>query len=269
MVKLLRLHKPWAVVNLPRSQRASVAAFLARVPLRLGWSEGLGAFFNNRAMSFHRSSGHQMERYSTLLRMGWPDVTPNPASSFRPRTDAQREADVLLKGFPEPFVALALGAACWNKRLGLPVWAALASILKERGFAAILLGSAGEDQELAKELMAQVPGLRDLTGRATLPVTAGLIVRSEGLVGNDSALAHLSAACGVPTIVAFGPTDPALTAPPGAWVRTVRREDLPCLPCRRMDCQREGHPCMQALDPGPLAEALRELQTWGAGEGSS
>ncbi|MGJ5814118.1 glycosyltransferase family 9 protein [Paludibaculum fermentans] len=38
-------------------------------------------------------------------------------------------------------------------------------------------------------------------------------------VGNDSGIAHLAAACGVPVVAVFGPTDPAVWAPRGRHVR--------------------------------------------------
>jgi heptosyltransferase II len=260
MARLLRQHRPCAVVNLPRSQRASTAAFLAAVPLRVGWSEALGGLINNRSLSFQRSSGHQMARYAHLLHLGWPELGTEISHAFQPRVQACDMAKTLLAGLSNPFVALALGAACWNKRLGLPVWIQLAERLKARGFDLVLLGSAGEDQVLAQALMENVEGLLDLTGLATLPVTAAVINQAAGLVGNDSALAHLAAACGIPTAVAFGPTDPAITAPPGIRVESLWKEHLPCLPCRRMDCSQEGHPCMQSLEAERIVQALYHAQ---------
>lgn len=260
LAKLLRSHRPAAILNLPRSQRASAAGFLARVPLRVGWSEGPGRLLNNRCLSFRGTRGHQMDRYGALLGLGFPGLAPSPPIPFQPRPEAQAEADRLLEGVSEPFIAFALGAACWNKRLGRPVWTALARLLREQGRNVVLLGAPGEDQVLARQILAEVPGLVDLTGRASLAVVAGLLRRSEGLVGNDSALAHLAMACGRPTVVAFGPTDPAVTAPLGAHVRRVQKEGLSCLPCGRMDCTVDGHPCMQALEADRLFQALDEAR---------
>ncbi|MCC7499108.1 MAG: glycosyltransferase family 9 protein [Bryobacterales bacterium] len=50
-------------------------------------------------------------------------------------------------------------------------------------------------------------------------------------IGNDSGISHLAAAVGTPTIVLFGPADPAVWAPRGPWVQVVqapggRVEDL-------------------------------------------
>ena len=51
----------------------------------------------------------------------------------------------------------------------------------------------------------------------------GAALSRAGLVlGNDSGVAHLAAASGAPTLTLFGPTDPALWAPVGRSVATVR-----------------------------------------------
>ncbi len=43
-------------------------------------------------------------------------------------------------------------------------------------------------------------------------------------VGNDSGITHLAAAVGTPTLALFGPTDPAIWAPPGA--RVLRQDPI-------------------------------------------
>jgi heptosyltransferase-2 len=44
-------------------------------------------------------------------------------------------------------------------------------------------------------------------------------------IGHDSGVSHLAAACGVPCVLLFGPTDPAVWAPPAPHVRVIRRTD--------------------------------------------
>ena len=46
-----------------------------------------------------------------------------------------------------------------------------------------------------------------------------LVEGARGWVGCDSGASHLAAACGAPAAVVFGPTDPGVWAPAGAWVR--------------------------------------------------
>jgi len=55
-----------------------------------------------------------------------------------------------------------------------------------------------------------------------LPLLAGLLAVAAAYVGNDSGVSHLAAACGAPTVIVFGPTDPAVWAPRGPSVRVLR-----------------------------------------------
>lgn len=58
-----------------------------------------------------------------------------------------------------------------------------------------------------------------------LPLEA-LITQLGGcrlFLGHDSGISHLAAACGVPAVLLFGPTDPAMWAPPVPTVRVLRR----------------------------------------------
>ena len=45
---------------------------------------------------------------------------------------------------------------------------------------------------------------------------------AAAFLGHDSGIAHLAAACGTPSLLLFGPTDPDVWAPPGPHVRVLR-----------------------------------------------
>ncbi len=62
-----------------------------------------------------------------------------------------------------------------------------------------------------------------LFGRPLLEV-AERLAGCRGFLGHDSGIAHLAAAVGTPCGLLFGPTDPAIWAPPGPQVRVLRRE---------------------------------------------
>jgi hypothetical protein len=52
------------------------------------------------------------------------------------------------------------------------------------------------------------------------------LARARLYIGNDSGISHLAAAVGVPVIVLFGPTDPAIWAPRGNRVRVFHRDPI-------------------------------------------
>ncbi|MCE1203795.1 MAG: glycosyltransferase family 9 protein [Holophagaceae bacterium] len=260
MADLLQAQRAGGVINLPRSLRATLAAKLAGLPLRVGWSPWLAGFLATHRLDYSRLQGHQLDRYRRLLRKAFPVLGEAESTPFLPRPTAQAQAQAMLapRVGAAPYAVLAMGAMSWNKKLGAGPFAAAARHLQQRGLQVVLLGAPGEDQAHAALVVAQAPGVVDLSGQAPLSVAAGILSGAQVALGNDSALSHLAAACGVPVVVAFGPTDPALTCPRGPWVRAVRDESLPCLVCQRGDCRTEGHPCMQSLDAGLICRALDE-----------
>jgi len=59
-----------------------------------------------------------------------------------------------------------------------------------------------------------------------LSTVCGLFNQVKLFLGHDSGLSHLAANCGVPSLVLFGPTDPAVWAPRGRHIRIQRNQDL-------------------------------------------
>ena len=260
MSGLLKAHRAAGVLNLPRSLRATLAARLAGVPIRVGWSPWWMGFLPTHRLDYGRLQGHQLDRYRKLLLKAFSALNASGHMSFRPRAASQMQAQELLRSRfgSAPYGVLALGAMSWNKRLGVGQFAAAARHLQGLGLQVVLLGAPGEDQAHAALVEAQAPGVIDLSGQAPLSVAAGILAGAKVALGNDSALSHMAAACGTPVVVAFGPTDPTLTCPRGPWVRAVRDESLSCLVCQRGDCTVPGHPCMQRLDPDLICRALED-----------
>ena len=58
-----------------------------------------------------------------------------------------------------------------------------------------------------------------------LPELASRLSTCAAFLGHDSGISHLAAACGVPSLLLFGPTDPAVWAPPQPWVTVLRAEN--------------------------------------------
>jgi ADP-heptose:LPS heptosyltransferase len=263
MGALLRKHRARGVICLARSQRATTAALLARIPIRVGWREGMGGLICSRSIRFKSLAGHQQERYGQLLRAAFPGLPEASSAPFRPRPEAQVEADALLAKVPLPFVVFSLGAMSANKRLSSAVWIELGRKLLDQGRAVVLLGSTQDDLACAQSIRTVIGEVHDLAGKTSLAVAAGVIRRASTLFGNDSALSHLAAACATPTVAAFGPTDEKLSAPQGAWVRVVRRENLACARCMSCRCHVPGLPCMEGIRSEDLLAAMPEA----AGEG--
>ena len=270
---LLREHRPASVINFSKSNRPMLAAFLARVPLRLGCGDGGAFLFYSHSIAFYKQDTAFVDRYRTVVARAFPGL-PAPAGfrPFEPRAQALEEVAVRRAALGlGDYVVLAPGANCESKRLSVASFAALGQQLVRAGLTPVILGAGPVDQSLAAAIRAKVPEALDFTSQGGLALSAAWIHGARALVGMDSGLAHVAAGCGVPTLAVFGPTRPRHSGPWGPRVRILRREDLSCLECMGFQCPLAGHPCMAAVGDARLWQELQavmaELTVASAGAG--
>ena len=259
--KLLRQHRPAALIGFPKSARPHLAAWLARVPLRLGCGDGGVALLQTHSVAFYKRDDPFVQRYASVVSQAFPDLGPMGFTPFRPRAQAfeAQAAQQAEGGLQGDYVVFAPGANSGSKRLSVPLFAALGRRLRERGLGVVILGAGAEDQRLAGELVAELPQALNLVDRCPLALSAAWVCGARALVGMDSGLGHIAAGAGIPTLAVFGPTRPRHSGPWGPRVRVVRREDLDCLECMAFHCPLPEHPCMNALDETVLWHELTQL----------
>jgi len=120
-------------------------------------------------------------------------------------------------GAPRP-VAIHAGSGSPRKNWPIDRWRELCAWLRREHAAELLL--------VAGEADARVEALADLghiARRLPLAKLATALARCALFIGHDSGVSHLAAACRVPGVLLFGPTDPAMWAPPAPHVRVIRR----------------------------------------------
>lgn len=113
--------------------------------------------------------------------------------------------------------------------------------------------------------LAAAQGHLLLTG-APLARVAAVLSRCRLFLGNDSGLTHLAAALGGPAVLAlFGPTDPAVWAPPGRQVRVLSApcRQAPCARGRKIPCPQSQ--CLADLSPQQVQEVAGEILSAGCG----
>ena len=196
-----------------------------------------------------------------------------PLEPFHLKVSAadRREAQARLRspGREQVFrVALAPGSGHAKKNWPLDHYAELARLLTEQHGAEIwwILGPA--ESAWPTRLQKKFPGteLRLLQG---LPLghLAAILTHLQLYVGNDSGVTHLAAAVGGPVVAAiFGPSDPAIWAPPGERTIVVAAAQ-PCAPCtqgREINCPEAV--CLHALTPAKVWAAIEEPRQSGEKE---
>jgi ADP-heptose:LPS heptosyltransferase len=174
-----------------------------------------------------------------------------------------------------PWLVLAPGASHPKKRWPTDRFAVLARHAAEsRGLKPLVLG-ASEDGPLGEAILAATgTGGLNLCGKATLPRSLAILglARCRAFAGNDSGVAHMAAAMGIPCLVVSGyaqDADPAGENSPGrfhpwgvpyelARPRTRRR---PCVD----GCEAYSAHCILQVEAREAMDALDRLLAGGAG----
>ncbi|WP_181567691.1 HAD-IIIA family hydrolase [Micromonospora robiginosa] len=191
---------------------------------------------------------------SLAAAAGYP-LPPDDEPGLRLRTD--RLPPVPAAAGPPGYVVLHPGSSVETRACPVELATRVVRVLSAAGHRVVVTGGPDE-----RELTARVAaaGGTDLGGRTGLDELAAVIARAGALVVGNTGPAHLAAALGVPVVSLFAPTVPF-----GQWgpyrVPTVRLGDAaaPCRDTRATTCPVPGHPCLSAVEPGRVLEALRLL----------
>ena len=165
-----------------------------------------------------RPGDDTLHRVEAIGRLAGTDTPPAPCLWSGPAHD-EAAAAALPAG---PAVLAVAPTANWRgKQWRSDRFAELANRLT--GEAGILPGAriavlgAPAERPDAEKMLAALPAEHrvDLVGRLDLPTAGAVLRRADFFVGNDSALMHMAAAAGVPTLGLFGPSREAHYAPWG------------------------------------------------------
>jgi len=161
---------------------------------------------------------HRVQHLSSVLRL---DRAAAPHVFVAARHE--EAARSLIPAGP-PVLALAPIAAAEEKTWPADRFAALAAELRTgpcAGWRIALFGGPGDDVKAAP-LIAALPDALKIFGEADLLTVAAALRNCAAFIGNDSGLAHLAAAVGLPTLAVFGPSDPIRYAPFGDKARFLQ-----------------------------------------------
>ena len=209
---------------IPSSSSAlALVAWLARIPQRVGLSTGGRGFSHTLAVGLPTGTEHVADAYLSIARA--IGVETSSRMEFYP-SDAARAAmtQLLVEELEwlgdEPLVLLHPGGGdnAWrpdgDRRWPVERFVLLGSRLVRQRQARLLIVGAESDRPLADAVAGMISApVVNLAGEVDLGEVGALCEVADLYVGNDTGPTHVAAAVGCPTVVIFGPTDPARTAP--------------------------------------------------------
>jgi heptosyltransferase-2 len=260
--RALRGERYAEAIVLPRSLKAALVPFFARIPKRTGfrgeWRYGL----LNDVRPFDRAALDQtVKRFAAL---GLERGAPLPSALVPPRLDTDERN---LAGLRARFglearhatIALMPGAEYGPaKRWPAEQYAELAAGLAADGASVLVLGSAKESG-LGDEVCARArhAAVRNLCGATSLADVIDLLSNVSVAVTNDSGLMHVAAAVGAHVVAIYGSSSPDFT-PPLTANQTVIYRRLVCSPCFERTCPLGHLRCLKEISTGAVLEAVRQ-----------
>lgn len=172
---------------------------------------------------------HRVRYLSSVLNL------PEPAAPFLYTTSAHHAAarvlipDALISSGP-PVLAVSPVAATLAKTWPAESFARVINAATApggicAGWRVALFGSPADRAQVAPLIARLSQSPLAIFGEPDLLAVHAALARCGRFLGNDSGLAHIAAAAGIPVLSLFGPTDPVRYAPWGPAVRTLRSPD--------------------------------------------
>ena len=171
---------------------------------------------------------------------------PAPTISLSPCELTKGETWLTENGWnrSRPIVALHPGAGSVSKRWPLENFRELAIRIMQSG-AQLMAVEGPAEHGVSREMALGLPGAPVVAARILpLETLAAALSLCAAFVGNDSGIAHMAGALGVPSVVLFGPTSPEQWAPIGGRVG-ILRTPAGCRACGKKDGSE--HTCMRNL----------------------
>lgn len=161
-------------------------------------------------------------------------------------------------------------------------WAGLGRWLRDQGLTVVVAGGDGPaERAYCEDVTRGLPeGSVNLAGQLGLPALGYLLSRAALYVGTDTAVSHMAAAIGTPTVVLFGPSSPVKWGPwpkdftasgsnPWKTKGSQRQGNVwllqgegECVPCLAEGCGRHitsVSDCLQNLPVDRVIEAAEQM----------
>jgi heptosyltransferase III len=219
--------------------------------------DGFAAKVKRLALSRYYVRDRQQHRVGDVLRLAELLGIPAVAEIVCPGGQVRQN---LIPA--QPYAVVHAAPMFIYKRWTADGWRSLATAFRQRGLGVITSGAAGDSAYL-DEIWRGCDVTR-LDGKLDWPELTALLRSAQVYVGPDTAITHLAAATGTPTVALYGPTDPRLWGPWPAgglsqsWNATgsiqhrgnvwLVQNPQPCQPCQLEGCERRLDSFSRCLD---------------------
>ena len=196
-------------------------------------------------MLWGRAKTHSVEQQLALPGWTGVPVSDRPPSQLGLTPDASSTVSRRLAkaglGEGQSFALLHPAASFATKQWATSNFASVVKHLRDLNIPVVAI-VAPHEAEIAKTLARMCDENIVTFDDLSLPEVAALASRARLFVGNDSGIAHIAAAVGVPSVVIFGSSNRIHWQPWSQAPTEVVFEEMPCQPCHGYFCEQFDQP---------------------------
>lgn len=250
------------LINLHPNERCSFIDFLAKVPVKVGFSHFLFRPFLTKVTRLNRKM-HAADMYiDVLAQLGVQDLSNKGLEIFPGEDDKKIANDFWQEqhvAADDKLIGFNIGSAVKTKRWAPERFAQVADALAAKGYKTVFFGGI-MDEEMVKEaigFMQTKPIIA--TGRFTIGQLAAAMQRCKLIITNDSGPMHVAISQKVPIIAMYGPSSPELYGP-----YTKDATIVTAIPACTGCAQGMKHECadMQCMTRLTVKQVLDAVEKW-------
>jgi len=198
---------------------------------------------------------HEAERGLDLVRTLGYDLPPGDDGALQVVRTHQRPDAVPDGEYVVVHPGASVPARAWEPARNRD----LVRLLADQGRQVVVTGGPDERALTAFVAGTPRPEVTDLGGATGFPELAEVIAHAEAVVVGNTGPAHLAAAVGTPVVSLFAPTVPIERWRPWGVPHELLYVDVPCAGCRAKVCPVPDHPCLSAVTPSHVQDAVTRL----------
>ncbi|MCL7931395.1 lipopolysaccharide heptosyltransferase II [Halomonas llamarensis] len=246
-------------IVLPRSWKAALVPFLARIPERIGFlGEQRYGLLKERRKLDKQVLDQTVKRFVSL---GLPEDEAASGQFAIPQPRLEIDCDNLVNLrithalSSRPAIGLMPGAEYGPaKQWPLAYFHTLAKRLVDDGFEVRIFGGP-KDHAAGQEIVHGVSQAHNLCGKTALADVVDLLADCRQVVTNDSGLMHVAAAVGTRVQAIYGSSSPGYT-PPLTSNAHIHYLALECSPCFKRECPLGHTNCLNQMHAETLYQAV-------------
>lgn len=257
---LRQLHYQRAII-IPRSYKAALIPFFAKIPIRTGYKGEMRYGILNDLRSLDKSILRQTVQRYVALGGGKTSKLPPKVPQPRLTIDSENQKRLIEKlklDQDRPIVVMMPGAEYGPaKQWPIDYFLTLVADTVSLGYQVWILGS-GKDGSAAQSIIkSQTDHVENLCGKTTLEDVVDLLALAKVAITNDSGLMHVAAAVGIRLIAIYGSSTPEYT-PPLSDRAIVLYKNLDCSPCFKRECPLGHLNCLKGIKPVDVIQAMEK-----------